>query len=204
MAGTRIHELPFGFSWVQEEAMARASHALADGGRAWLVDPVDVPEAIQRAQGLGEIVAVLQLLDRHNRDGAAIAGRLGVPLLRVPGEVPDSPFEVVDVVRRSKWAERALWWPAHRALVVAEAVGTSPWFVAGSDPVGVHAMLRPFPPRRQLGGFAPDHLLVGHGAPVAGDAARDGLRRALDGARRDVPRWLAGLPGKVRDQRQTA
>ena len=195
---TIFRELPFGFSWIQDEAMARASHALADDGRVWLVDPVDADGAVERAQGLGRVTAVVQLLDRHQRDAQAVAARLGVPHLRLPEAMPDTPFEVVRVLDWSKWTERALWWPARRTLVVAEALGTSPWFVAGDDPVGVHAMLRPLPPRRQLAGFAPEHLLVGHGAPVEGEAARNGPRRALDGARRDLPRWLLGLPRVLR------
>ena len=51
--------------------MARASHALATEGAVWVVDPVDWPEAIDRALTLGRPAAVLQLLDRHNRDCAA-------------------------------------------------------------------------------------------------------------------------------------
>ena len=196
---TTFRELPFGFSWIQDEAMARASHALADEGRVWLVDPLDSDGAVERAQGLGDVTAVVQLLDRHERDAKAIAGRLGVPHLRLPDAMPGAPFEIVPVLGWPKWQERALWWPARRTLVVAEALGTSPWFVVGDEPVGVHVMLRPLPPRRQLGGFAPDHLLVGHGPPVAGDAARNGPRRALDGARRDLPRWLVNLPKLVRD-----
>jgi hypothetical protein len=198
-----VLELPFGFTWVQEEPMARASHALADGGRVWLVDPVDAPGMVQRAQGLGEVAAVVQLLDRHNRDCAAIAQRLGVAHLRLPDAVPGSPFEVVPVVGMRWWTEKALWWPAQRTLVVSEALGTTPWFTVGSDPLGVHVMLRALPPK-VLRGFAPDRVLVGHGRGVEGDAARTGVRRALERARRDVPRWLAGLPKLLRAQRQTA
>jgi len=198
-----IRELPFGFTWVQREAMARASHALVDEGRVWLVDPVDAPGVLERARELGEIAGVIQLLDRHERDAPALCKSLAVPHLRLPEELPGTPFEVVPVLGLRMWTERALWWPAQRTLVVAEAVGTSPWFTAGSDPVGVHAMLRLTPPRA-LRGFAPEHLLVGHGEPVSGDDARHGLRRALGRARRDVPRWLAGLPGRIRAQRQTA
>jgi hypothetical protein len=68
-----------GFSWIVEERMTRTSHALASDGRVWLVDPVGWAEAIERAVGLGEPAGVLQLLDRHNRDSAAIAKQLGVP-----------------------------------------------------------------------------------------------------------------------------
>jgi hypothetical protein len=197
---TTFHELPFGFTWVQDEPTVRASHALADDGRVWLVDPVDDAEALERARGLGEIAAVVQLLDRHNRDGAELAGRLGVPHLRVPDRVDGSPFEVVDVVSWPRWEEKALWWPARRTLVVPEAVGTGAFFRVGDEPVGVHALLRPVPPRA-LRGFAPVHLLVGHGPPVEGDAASDGLRRALESARRDIPRFLLGLPALVRASR---
>jgi hypothetical protein len=180
--------------------MGRAAHALADGGRVWLVDPFDEPGVIDRAQALGEVAGVVQLLDRHNRDCEAIAARLGVPHLRLPDEVPDSPFEVVGVIEWPKWSEKALWWPAQRTLVVAEALGTTEFFTVGDDAVGVHAMVRPKPPK-VLGGFSPEHLLVGHGAPVSGDAARNGPRRALDGARRDVPRLLAKLPKLLRGNR---
>jgi hypothetical protein len=197
---TTYTELPTGLTWIQDEAMARASHALVDDGRVWLVDPVDSPGAVERAQGLGEVAAVVQLLDRHERDGAAIASRLGVPHLRMPDELPGTPFEPVLVVDWPKWVERALWWPARRTLVVAEAVGTTAWYTAGDDPLGVHLFMRPLPPRR-LAAFAPDHLLVGHGAPVSGEAARDGLRRALMSARRDLPRVLLGLPRLLREMR---
>ena len=42
-------ETAFGFSWIADEPMTRTSHALVGGGRVWLVDPVDWPEAIERA-----------------------------------------------------------------------------------------------------------------------------------------------------------
>jgi hypothetical protein len=195
-----VHEHPFGFTWVEDAAMGRAAHALADGGRVWLVDPFDATGMVQRAQALGEVAGVIQLLDRHNRDCEAIASRLGVAHARVPSELPATPFEVVGVLDRKKWAEKALWWPAQRTLVVAEVLGTSPFFTVGDDAVGVHAMVRPFPPKA-LGAFAPEHLLVGHGPPVSGDAARNGPRRALRGARRDVPRLLLKLPKLLRESR---
>lgn len=60
--------------------MQRASHALAVEGRVWLVDPVDAPELEARIRLLGEPAGVVQLLDRHGRDCAAWAARLGVPM----------------------------------------------------------------------------------------------------------------------------
>ena len=76
MAVKTLDEYEFGFSWVMDEPLERTSHALAADGRVWLIDPVDVPEAIERATALGEPAAVVQLLDRHNRDCAELAERL--------------------------------------------------------------------------------------------------------------------------------
>lgn len=188
---------PFGFSWIVEESLQRSSHALADDGRVWLVDPVDVAEPLERAQGLGEVAAVLQLLDRHNRDCAVVARRLGVPHLRVPDALPDTPFEVLPVLRVPGWRESALWWPAKRALVVAEAVGTAPLFTGGRAPAGIHIFLRALPPGR-LRGMQAEHLLVGHGEGVHGAAAAPALEQAYARSRRDLPRVLMSLPSLAR------
>ena len=106
-----------GFGWIVDEAMTRTSHALAADGRVWLVDPIDWPDAVERALILGEPAGVIQLLDRHYRDCAALAERLGVPHVVVPDELPGSPFAFVAVMRRKRWRECALWWPATRTLV---------------------------------------------------------------------------------------
>lgn len=193
---------PAGFSWVVAEAMTRSSHALADDGRVWLVDPVDWPDAIERACELGRPAAVVQLLDRHGRDCAAIAERLGVEHLVVPDEIPGSPFRVVPVVRRKRWDERALWWEATRTLVVSEAIGTNGFFLIDGDVAGVHPFLKPFPPRRQLGHFEPEHLLVGHGAGVHGDAATEVLAAALSRSRLSFLRWAVTLPWTMRRERR--
>ena len=141
-----------GFSWIADERMTRTSHALASGGKVWLVDPVAWPDAIDRARSLGEPAAVLQLLDRHNRDSAAIATQLGVPHLVVPSGLPEAPFEVVEVRRSRRWQEIALWWPERRTLVVAEALGTNAFFPVGDDRVGVHGLLKPRSWRRRARG----------------------------------------------------
>jgi hypothetical protein len=186
-------EYPFGFSWVIDETMRRTSHALMEDGRVWLVDPVDAPEAIARAEQLGEIGGVIQLLDRHNRDAAELAERYGVPHLNVPDAVPGSALEAIPVLRLPRWRETALWWPEHKALVVAEAVGTAPFFRGGKDrTVGMHMLLRPLPPKR-LRGYQPEHLLVGHGKGVHGAAAAPGLEEAHRNARRDLPKVLKSL-----------
>ena len=182
-----------GFSWIVDEAMTRTSHALADGGKVWLVDPVDWPDAIDRTLALGEPAGVLQLLDRHNRDCAALAERLEVPLLVAPDEVPGSPFECIAVKRRKRWRETALWWPDSAMLVVAEAVGTNAFYTGGKSPVGVHLLLRMTPPKA-LAAYEPNRLLVGHGEGVHGPAAAVGLRHALEHSRGELPGVLVRLP----------
>jgi hypothetical protein len=195
-----FQELPFALTWREDAAMGRTAHALVDAGRVWLVDPFDADGAVERARALGTPAGVIQLLDRHNRDGSAIAERLGVALHVVPDAVPDSPFELIKVLDVPGWHERALWWPGRSTLVVAEAVGTGEFFTAGLAPVAVHPMLRPLPPRA-LRGLAPDHLLVGHGPRVDGEDARKGLPEALARSRKDIPRWLVRLPGVIRAAR---
>jgi hypothetical protein len=196
----RIDEHEAGLTWVMDEPMQRASHALADEGRVWLVDPVDDAEALERVAALGKPVAVLQLLDRHNRDCAPIAQRLGIPHLIVPESLSDAPFVVHRVMRRRLWKEVALWWPARRALVVAEVLGTADAFAVGDGPVGVHPMVRLLPPDG-LARFEPEHLLVGHGPPVHGDETTAAMREALAHSRRDVVRLLLKLPTLIRSAR---
>jgi hypothetical protein len=186
----RVDEHPFGITWQIDEAAARTSHALNVDGRVWIIDPVDHPAALERIEALGPVAGVIQLIDRHNRDCAAIAGRLQVPHLRVPGEVPGTPLEVVRVVDQRRWREVALWWPEYEALVVPETLGTVPLFTAGHGAVGMHPILRPLPPKA-LRGMRPASLLVGHGPPVSGDDARDGVEWAYAHARGDIPRLFA-------------
>lgn len=192
-----IDDFGFGLTWVADEPMRRSAHALAAGGKVWLVDPLDVEEPMERALALGEPAGVIQLLDRHNRHCRTVAERLGVPHLRLPDAVPGSPFEVVEVVDVPRWRERALWWPERRALVVAEAVGTGPFFCGDEAPAGIHLFLRLRPPGA-LRRFEPEHLLVGHGAGLHGPQAADALRTAYARSRRDVPRTLARIPRAFR------
>ena len=48
-----------GFGWIVEERLTRTSHALAGGGKVWLVDPVDWPDAVERARQLGEPAGIV-------------------------------------------------------------------------------------------------------------------------------------------------
>jgi hypothetical protein len=190
-----VEEHELGLTWVVEEPMQRAFHALVDAGRVWLVDPLDGPH-IDDVAALGKPAGVLQLLDRHNRDCAEIAARLEVPHLKVPDAVPGSPFEAIPALRVPRWQETALWWPAQQALVVAEVLAANPMH-AGDRPVGVHLFLRAWPPS-SLRGYRPEHLLLGHGHGVHGPEATVDLETAYARARRDLPGVLWGLPGVVR------
>lgn len=197
MSSPEIHEHAAGLTWVlADETMQRACHALAFDGRVWLVDPTDSPEPLERAAALGEIVGVIQLLDRHNRDCDPIAKRLGVPHHKLPDALPGTPFEVKRVIEQAKWKERALWEPESRTLVVSEGVGSVDAFAVGDGPVGVHPMLRPFGVNA-LRGYGPALLLMGHGAPVEGPTTGAELSTALDRSRKDLPKLLLKLPGIV-------
>jgi hypothetical protein len=191
-----LHRHLNGITWVESGSMARSAQAVVDGGRVWLIDPFEDADALAAAQELGAPTAVIQLLDRHRRDGASIAARLSVPLLQMPADVPDSPFTVIEVMSRSKWKEIALWWDAERTLIVAEAIGTAPLFTLGRR-AGVHPILRAMPPRGALGGYAPERMLVGHGPPIDSDAA-SALTEALENARSDIPKLLISLPKALR------
>jgi len=176
--------------------MARAAHALVVDGQVWLIDPFEDAEALSAAAQLGATAGILQLLDRHNRDCAALAQRLGVPLLRLPTEEAQMPFTPVPVISTPVWREVALWWAQERALIVAEAIGTAPLFALRRR-AGVHPLLRLIPPRGQLSRFEPERLLVGHGPPLQ-SAGGEALQEALATSRSDAPRLALSIPGLLR------
>src|SRR3954447_1817181 len=194
-----LTEHALGLTWVDQDPLLRASHALVHEGRVWLVDPVDAPEALERAAALGEPAGVLQLFVAHRRDGEAIAKRLGVALHVLPDVLPDSPFSVLNL-DLGPWKERALWWPERHGLVVAESVGTAPMYAVGDGPAGIHVVPR-LPPPTGLKPFLPEHLLVGHGKPIHGGEAAAALLDALDRSRRDILTFARKAPGLVRSMR---
>lgn len=189
-------------TWIASEPsfMQRASHALVSGGATWLVDPVDAPPVRERLALLPPVAGVLQLLDRHGRDCAAMAADFDVPLHVTPRQdIAGTPFRVLIVRNGRGWHESALWWDDRRALVVAEAVGTPPYFRSrAGEVIGPHPMMRISPPR-VLRGFPAQHVLMGHGHPVFRADAGDLVDAAVDHARRTTPRWLMSLAtGSVR------
>jgi hypothetical protein len=193
-----VDETEVGFGWIESAPYARSSHALAVDGRVWVLDPIEGDGVDERIRALGEPAGVVILLDRHRRDGEAFAERFGVPLHVAPTDLPETPFEVLPVLRSRFWAECALWWPEPRVLVCADALGTIPFFRAGDEPVGVHPLLRVLKPPRRLRGLEPRHLLVGHGEGLHGDGVAAAVDSAVAGARRRIPRWLANVPRIVR------
>jgi hypothetical protein len=192
-----VDETGFGFGWLEAARMQRTSHALAAAGRVWVIDPIDGDGVDERIRALGEPAGVIQLLDRHERDGAAFAARLGVPLHVVPRAVDGSPFRFLPVASSRWWREVALWWPDERVLACADVLGTIPYFRAGAEPAGVHPFLRLRPPR-PLAGLGAEHLLVGHGEGLHGPGTAAAVDDALRHARRRIPRWLVQLPRILR------
>jgi len=189
-------DLDFALGWIAPEPafMQRCSHALASGGKVWLVDAVDGEGVEDRIRALGEPAGVIQLLDRHGRDCASLAARLRVPLHKVPLQaVPGSPFRPIRVLHRRHWQEIALWWQERQVLVCADALGTAPYYLAPGEALAVHPVLRLFPPQR-LGGLEPAHVFCGHGEGVHEDAAA-ALHDALASSSRRIPRWLLRQAG---------
>jgi hypothetical protein len=187
-----------GLTWSEAGAMARSAHALRDEhGRVWLVDPFDDEQALAAAAELGSPAGVFQLLDRHNRDCQAIAAEFGVALSRLPVDAAGSPFTPIQVLNVPGWHEVALWWPAQRTLIVAEALGSGPLFGLGR-PLGVHPLLRLHPPRRVLSAHDPELLLLGHGPALQSDVT-EAMHEAFEHSLSDIPRLVASIPALLRE-----
>jgi hypothetical protein len=184
------------FGWIEDGRLRRCGHALVADGRVFLIDPFDDEGVEERARAAGDPAGVLQLLDRHRRDCAAFARRLGVPLhvLQAP-----APFAPILLGTPPGWKEIALWWPERQVLVLADALGTQPGFRTEDERLGVHPLLRLIPPRR-LAPLAPRHILVGHGEGVHDDAT-GALREALATSRRRLPAALVEAARAVRRSR---
>ncbi|RBI64279.1 hypothetical protein DMJ13_07310 [halophilic archaeon] len=176
-----------GVGWMAHpgEKMQRASHALAVDGDVWVVDPVDAPGVDDLFAEFGDVAGVVVLLGRHMRDAEAVARRHDVPLYlptwvrRSPGPdvairrfentLADTGFRVLNVVDNPAWQEAALYDESGGTLVVGDAVGTASYFLTERERLGVHPMLRLFPPD-ELRGLTPERILVGHGDGVFDDA----------------------------------
>jgi hypothetical protein len=184
-------EFEHGFGWKEPGFLERTSHALVANDGVWLIDPLAADGLEERIRDAGRPAGVIQLLDRHDRDCAALADRLGVLLHVVPfAGIQGAPFSIRRVVRLPGWREAALWWPERRVLVCADALGTAVYFRAGGERLGVHPFLRLMPPRAMARALTPSHVLCGHGEGIHGEDAAFHLEKALATSRRRIPRWL--------------
>ncbi|MFC6785024.1 hypothetical protein ACFQFH_03965 [Halobaculum halobium] len=212
---TVIDEFTDGVGWIAypDETMERASHALSVDGDVWVLDPVDADGVDDLLADLeGEVTGVVVCLDRHKRDAAAIATRHDVPVY-VPDWMTgvatklDAPVERFGrqlgglqaiTIRDSSippWQEVGLYDEDGGTLYVPESVGASSYMRTGAETLGVHPMLRLFPPRRALSGLDPERVLCGHGAGVMEDAGRE-LAAALDSSRGNAPGLYAKAIGQ--------
>ena len=196
-----------GVGWIAypEETMQRTAHAVESDGRLWILDPVDAAGLDELLESYADPAGVVVLLDRHKRDAATIANRhdvsvyvpewmggvadnLDAPVKRFEGRL--AGFDAIRLVDNPLWQEAVLF--DGETLVVPEALGTADHFRAPDETLGVHPMLRPFPPKR-LRQYDPDRLLVGHGEGCF-DTVGPAVRRAVDGARRTaVPMYLKNV-----------
>ncbi|MFB6222408.1 MAG: hypothetical protein ABEH86_01875 [Haloarcula sp.] len=193
-----------GASWIAypDEMMLRVSHVLSTDAGVFVVDPVDVDGIDDLFAEFGEVAGVVILLDRHKRDSAAVANRHGVPVfvpewmsgveddIDAPVEtlrrqLPDTDYGVHKIIENPFWQEAALYGDEDDTLVVPEAVGTADYFLAGNERLGVHPMLRLFPPKK-LKRLDPERVLVGHGHGVMDDAT-EAIAYALRGSRGRTP-----------------
>ena len=185
-----VDQFAGGFGWQTDEPefTERTSHAVLHEGKVWLFDVLDADGLDERVRRLGEPAAVVQLLDRHGRDCARVADRLGVPLHVTPRGISS----MLRIVWMPGWREVAAFLDG-RVLVVGDALGTAGYFRAPGERLAVHPLLRLLPPRSLLG-LQPEHVLCGHGAGVH-DGAAEALEEALRTARRRLPKWL---PASIR------
>ena len=185
------------FAWIADpaEGIQRASAAIAVSGGCLVVDPVETPGLDSALRERGPVVGVATLLDRHQRDAAAIAARLRVPRL-IPRALEGAGMGVDGVeeravVTRRGWREALLWVPERSLLVCAETLGTAPYcLVRESDRLGLHPLARLLRVRRAFAGLEPSVIAVGHGPPLL-DGARAALSATLAHPLRDLPRAWA-------------
>lgn len=195
-----------GVGWLAhpDEAIARASHAVATDDGVWVLDPLDAPGVDDLLAGVGEVAGVAVCSSWHARDAGVVARRHGVevwipewmgrvedrvdaPVRRYDGALGDTGFSVRRHAPLPSWQEAILYREDDATLYAPESLGTSTTFVVGDEPLGVAIYLRAIPPRSVLADRSPERVLVGHGTGVFEDADR-ALTEALATARQRAPR----------------
>jgi hypothetical protein len=196
------------FAWLADagDPMSRSSCVLAVSGGCLVVDPVDVPGLDEALSAIGPVLAVVTLLDRHQRDAVAVAARLGAERV-MPAALGGAGLhlegvEERTVIDRRSWHESLLWLPDRRLLVCVETLGTADYFLARPrDRLGMHPWARIVARRGAFDGIDPLVIAVGHGPPLR-DGASQALRRTLRTAHMALPRhWARLLPAAVRASR---
>jgi hypothetical protein len=207
-----------GVGWIAypEEGMQRASHAMTTGGTGegrtgdadvWVIDPVDAPGVDDLLAQYGTVAGVICCLDRHLRDSDEFANRhdvavhlpawmdgieedLSAPVERFKNTVADTDIRSFRILDREipPWQEVGIF--DGETLYVPESIGTAEYFRAGDESLGVHPMLRLFPPRTVFDDVRPERVIVGHGEGVDNRAAA-ALREALTSSRRRAPKAYA-------------
>lgn len=191
-----VTEWPGGLSWIAhpDEQAQRASHALVTEAGVWVVEPVDADGLDERVAGLGDIVGVLVIHDRHTRDAAEVAHRHEVTVYvpewmnlalekldttaeLIGSELPGTDFTVHRLMDTDDWEEAVLVNETTDTMLVPEALGTTPAFREHENALGVHPGLDD-PPRR-LTDWEPKRILVGHGESIHSEAATK-IREAID------------------------
>lgn len=180
-------------------------HAVVEGGKVVLVDPLPVAE--EKLRGLGEVEAIVLTAACHQRSawrfrrafGAVVYGPHGPAVSPTPGdflEEPDRRYRDGDRLPGGLVAVHApgpteamfaLWHPRKGALFLSDLLTHQgrgpPRFVPDQyqdDPARTRETVR------QLHGrLRPRVLLFEHGAPVT-RGARAALAAALRGSRRDA------------------
>jgi hypothetical protein len=193
------------FAWMlgPSDPASRTSTALVLPAGTLLIDPLDSPELAGRLAPLPAVVGVVTLLDRHQRDAAALAERLGVQRLtpRALGG-PGVNLEGVEersVIESRRWQEALLWLPDRKLLVCAEVLGTAGFDLARrGDHLGMHPVARLRPPKAAFQGIDPATIAVGHGPPLR-EGASAALEHVLRTGRRELPlNWARVLSEAVR------
>jgi len=208
-AGARVAEFDDAITWIAhpDEEAKRASHAIRTDEGVWVIDPIDAPGIDEAIEDLGAVVGVAVLTCWHARDAGVLARRHDVAV-HVPEwldrieervEAPVERYALAPGTRESgfhtipcrpfpRWQEAFLYHEPSATLVAPDSLGTSDLHLVGEERLGL-AFFRRLQPPRQLAGLEPDRILVGHGEPIADDAA-GALDSALTGTRRTFPTAL--------------
>ena len=172
--------------------MQRASVALAVDGGCLLFDPVDAEGLDEALAGVGTVLGVCSPArpprPRRSRPGRA-PRRAARRAHRARRDAGVRRLEPRAVYRARRWHETAVWLEERRLLIVAESLGTIPFFLTRpGDRLGMHPLARIGPPRSASRGSTPTRS-------PSGTAARDrrrglALARAQRRARLEIPRAL--------------